>query len=321
MAMSIAPLLIGVDVSKATLSVCTEVQGSTQDLPNQSRAIERWLDTLPAGPVGIAMEATNTFHLELLTRAYRRNHRVYLIDGYRLSRYRDSIGGRAKTDASDAQLLRRYLAHEGDALRAWTPPPAGYAALQRLLHRRSTLVRARVALQQSLAELPALKTSAKALLKQFRRLDAVIQRRLRKCVEEAQWTTEVRRCQAIEGLGNLTATAMTAAFHRAPFRSSDAFIAFIGLDVRVRDSGRTRGKRKLTKAGDPELRRLLFLAAMCACQRAPWKPYYQACIQRGLARTAALVILARKLARVAFALLKNKTDYQPKTTAIPCQAT
>jgi transposase len=40
---------------------------------------------------------------------------------------------------------------------------------------------------------------------------------------------------------------------------ADACIAFLGLDVRVRDSGAWRGRRKLTKKGNPELRCLLFL--------------------------------------------------------------
>ncbi|MGL5997458.1 MAG: IS110 family transposase, partial [Pseudomonas proteolytica] len=31
----------------------------------------------------------------------------------------------------------------------------------------------------------------------------------------------------------------------------------------------------------------------------------------GLAKTQALVILARKLCRVAFALMKNQSEYQP----------
>ncbi|KHL68611.1 transposase [Pseudomonas flexibilis] len=37
---------------------------------------------------------------------------------------------------------------------------------------------------------------------------------------------------------------------------------------------------------------------------------YQA---RGLKKTQALVILARKLARIAFALMKKREDYIPRT--------
>ncbi|WP_042806009.1 IS110 family transposase, partial [Thioalkalivibrio sp. ALE19] len=102
------------------------------------------------------------------------------------------------------------------------------------------------------------------------------------------------------------------------FRSSDAFVAFLGMDVRVRDSGQKRGRRRLTKQGDPELRRLLYMAAMQAKSKPAWSDYYQRCLDRGLATTQALNALARKLARVAFALMKNQTDYRPPN---PCTQT
>lgn len=321
MAMPVQPLLIGVDVSKATLALCLAPDQPVQTLTNEPQAIAQWLTTLPSGTACLAVEATNTFHIDLVEQAYHAGHTVYLVDGYRLSRYRDSIGTRAKTDASDAQLLQRYLVRERADLRPWSPPPKGYTTLQRLLHRRATLVQARVALQQSLAGVPELKRAATTLLRQLDRLDALIQKHLRDTLAQLNWTSDSLRCQAIEGIGPLTAAALTMTFHRGAFAHSDAFIAFLGLDVRVRDSGQLRGRRKLTKKGDPELRRLLFLAAMQASRSASWKDFYQRYLARGLSRIQALVILARKLARVAFALLKNQADYQPKSLQEACPQT
>jgi len=321
MAIPLAPFLVGVDVSKATLSICAGPDTSLNDVPNQPQAIARWLNQLPSGPVWIAVEATNTFHVELITQAHRRGHAVYLIDGYRLSRYRDSIGGRAKTDASDARLLHRYLAHEHEDLRPWTPPPDGYLGLQRLLRRRSAIVRTRVALRQSLAGLPELKAAAAPLFRQLARLEDRLEARILQGIEQLHWDGDRRRCQAIEGIGPLTSVALTTTFHRAAFANSDAFIAFIGFDVRARDSGQWHGRRKLSKRGDPELRRLLYLAAMRACHSPTWRPFYQRCLDRGLAKIQALVILARKLARVAFALLKTQTDYHPRLQNEPCVTT
>ena len=57
---------------------------------------------------------------------------------------------------------------------------------------------------------------------------------------------------------------------------------------------------------------------MQAKSKPAWNDYYQRCLGRGLATTQALNALARKLARVAFALMNNQTDYQPK---IPCGET
>lgn len=310
MAMQVQPILIGIDVSKAELVI--SVDGApTETIDNQPRAIRRWLKSL-AGPACLALEATNVFHLPLADEAHRQGHSVYLISGYRLNRYRESLGGRAKTDASDARLLVRYLQRERADLRPWTPPSPAYRTLQGLLRRRATLVQARVTLQQSLQGIPALKTSLRALTRQLTRLDALIQQRIQAALAQAGWHDPYQRCQAVEGIGPVTGAALVTTFQRGAFASSDAFIAFLGLDVRVRDSGRQRGRRKLTKQGNPELRRLLYLAAMQASRQPAWAGYYQRCLERGLKPIQAFNVLARKLARVAFAVMKNETDYVPR---------
>jgi transposase len=312
MAMSVRTHQVGVDVSKAELVICQHPDAPLEVLDNDPKAISSWLRDLGDIPLCLAVEATNTYHLELVEQVHRLGHKVYVIDGFRLNRYRQSIGVRAKTDASDARLLWRYLDRERDDLRPWTPPSKGYRSLQQLLRRRAVLVRAKVALEQSLKGLPELKSAATGLRRQFARLDAILQRRMQQIARQHQWAEDVARCQAIEGIGQLTSMALTMTYQRGQFRSSDAFIAFLGMDVRVRDSGTCRGRRKLTKQGDPELRRLLHLAAMRACRHPSWQAFYQRYIDRGLSKIQALVILARKLARVAFALLKNQSTYQPR---------
>lgn len=310
MAMQVQPILVGVDVSKAELVI--SIDGATPEtLDNEPRAIRRWLKALH-GPACLAMEATSIFHMTLAEEAHRRGHTVYLINGYRLNRYRESIGGRAKTDAGDARLLVRYLQREREDLRPWSPPPKAYRLLQGLLRRRATLVQARVAIQQSLQGLPTLKASLRALTRQLERIDGLIRKQLVAALATAGWQDQHQRCQAIEGIGPITAAALATTFQRGHFSCSDAFIAFIGLDVRVRDSGKHRGRRKLTKQGDPELRRLLYLAAMQAKRQPAWRDFYQRHLDRGLQPVQALNVLARKLARVAFAVMKNETDYVPR---------
>jgi transposase len=65
----------------------------------------------------------------------------------------------------------------------------------------------------------------------------------------------------------------------------------------------------LTKKGGPEVRRLLFNAAMQARRNLLWEPYYLALREQGFSTTAAFVALGRKLARVAFALLQRNVDF------------
>ena len=114
---------------------------------------------------------------------------------------------------------------------------------------------------------------------------------------------------------------MVATYHRGQFRNDDAFIAYMGMDVRVRESGLYRGQRKLSKKGDPELRRLLFNAAMQGRRHPHWEPYYLALRQRGLSSTAAFVALGRKLARLCFVLLRNEVDFDPNYSSGGCATT
>jgi len=310
MANSANAFQIGVDVSKHELVI--SVEGQTPfALENASKAIKAWLKSLP-GHCQIAMEATNDFHMMLAQQAHAMGHRVYLLNGYRLNRYREGIGGRAKTDRADALLIVRYLQREADELRQWEPAAPGYRELQMLLHRRATVVRAKTQIQQSLEGISLLDNALKRLMKEINKVDRQIARLIQQTLQQAQWQDDWQRCQQVEGIGPITAAALTMAYKRGPFKDSDAFVAFIGMDVRVRDSGKKQGKRKLTKQGDPELRRLLYLAAMQAKRQPAWQGVYQRYLERGMAPVQVLTILARKLARVAFALLRNQSEYDPQ---------
>lgn len=301
--------VIGIDVAKETLSICDTRSGKVFELANENRTIKSWLRTLP-GSCAIAVEATGIYHMEVATQAHAKGHQVYVINGFRLSNYRKGIGGRNKDDRSDAQLLARYLSNEQAQLDPWQPPSKVYCRLQTLLHRRATLVRSATSLRQSFAQDRMLATALQPVLKRLAALEKRLEKAIQVTLEEAGLMGQSKRCQAIEGIGPLTAAALNLAFLRGHFRNSDAFIAFLGLDVRLKESGNYRGRRKLTKQGDPEIRRLLHNASMAAARTERWKALYQSYLARGLKKTEALTILARKLARIAFALMQTQTAYQ-----------
>lgn len=311
MAMETREFIIGIDVAKAELVVHFQSNGAQMSLSNTKPEIKKWLKQQPAN-TALCVEATNIYHLDVVKMAYENGFKVYVIDAFQLSNYRKGIGGRSKTDAGDAALLARYLEREGRELRPWTPPPAVYGKLQSLLRRRSALVTMRTALSQSWGNEQLLKEAFKSFAQQMEKLDLLVQKKLRELLKEAGLLKQVARCQAIEGIGFLTATALVMAFIRGEFKNSDAFIAFLGMDLRVSDSGQKTGRRRLTKRGCSEIRRLLHNASMSASRSAAWKQTYEHYRNKGKATTEALVILSRKLARVAFALMKKEEEYVSK---------
>ncbi|MFJ4198007.1 IS110 family transposase [Pseudomonas sp. NPDC089534] len=305
-----APTVVGIDVAKAEIVAYREDVQLTQAIGNNRESIGRWLKTLPAQSA-IALEATSHYHLDTAELAFGMGHRVYVVDPYRVSHYREGVGLRAKTDPCDARLLARYLASEQQHLRAWSPPPRFYGVLKSLLKKRAELIKTHAAVMLSWSGEPLLKDLMAQQLEHFKRVDQALKKLLRETAREAGITENIRRCKAIEGIGDLTATGLATTFMRGDFASADAFIAFLGMDLRPKDSGKKHGCRRLSKKGDGEIRRLAHNAAMAACRSPVWKPFYESYLARGLAKTQALVILARKLCRVAFALMKSESEYQP----------
>lgn len=320
MAKRVVKRTYGVDVAKAWLDIYCAEDDEMVRIDNDAASIQRWLHGLD-GPARLSVEATNRFHEAVVESAHQGGHQVYVVDALKLSRYRDAVGRRAKTDQHDAQLLARYVQQEHHHLRRWTPRDPRHTSLWRLLKRRATLVKTTTQLRQSLSDLGPLDTDARDLVRHCQQLIRQVERELQVQARQAGWNEDLRRSCSIPGVGLVTSMALVAIFHRHDFRSADAFIAFMGLDVRVRDSGTFRGRRKLTKKGDPEARRLLYNAAMAACKQPEWKPYYQSLRDRGFSGTAALVALSRKLARVCYALLRHKAMFNSNQRLTACSAT
>lgn len=310
----------GIDVAKSWLDIYCAADDGMIRIDNDVRSIEVWLQGLD-GPAQLAVEATNRFHEAVVGLAHRGGHQVYVVDALKLSRYRDAVGHRAKTDQHDARLLARYVLQEHQHLQRWKPRDPRQARLWQLLKRRASLVKAAVQLRQSLSDLDALDSDAEDLIRHCQQLVRRVEREMRTQARQIGWGEDLQRSQSIPGVGPVTAMALVTVFRRHDFQSADAFIAFMGLDVRVRDSGTFRGRRKLTKKGDPELRRLLYNAAMAACRQPCWQTYYRSLRHRGFSGTAALVALSRKLARVAYALLRQQALFDPNLRPTACTTT
>lgn len=313
MAMSVSAFkpIVGVDVAKNELVIYQAERDLLETISNDKAAIKNWLKALPAR-VDIAIESTNIYHLEFADLAYEAGCTVYMVGGYELSHYRKGVKVRAKTDALDAKLLARYLKNEYEELHPWTPPSPLYRRLLSLFRRRAALVQARIGLVQSWKNEPLLKSAFAEQIASMQRLEILVEKLINEQLKEAGLLASLKRCMKVEGIGFLTGARLIVAFQRGDFRNADAFIAFLGMDLRVSQSGQKDGRRSLTKRGDPEARRLLHNAAMSASRTAAWKGFYEEQRARGFSTTQALVMLARKLARVVFALLKGQSEYQPK---------
>ena len=108
------------------------------------------------------------------------------------------------------------------------------------------------------------------------------------------------------------------------FQRADQVVAYAGLDLQVRQSGKWKGETKLSKRGSGRLRRLLYMTAV-RCTRlrdSAFGQYYQRLVARGMKKMEALMAVMRKILLVAYRLLRTRETYDPtKVCAAPAQHT
>jgi transposase len=314
--MSSSSLFIGADVASSHIDVCIHGHSKVLRLPNLQPRIDQWLAGLPPG-AHLAMESTGKYHRLLAQRAAAAGLCVYVLNPRDVRAYANGLGQRGKTDRLDAQVLARYVEREHTELRRWQPVAEPVQQLQQLLGRRAAVVNKQQALRMSLGDIPqlapALKKAEAALAALLRSIDALVNKALRGV---PSWQSAVASISSVPGIGALNTAALLSVFERLQQPSADAVVAFVGLDLRPRDSGNSTGRRRMSKRGSPEVRRLLFNAARSAARTQVWRPYYERELSKGLSPTEAAVALARRLLRTAFSLFKSGKTFDPSVLAL-----
>jgi transposase len=92
------------------------------------------------------------------------------------------------------------------------------------------------------------------------------------------------------------------------------FVATAGLDVRLNDSGESKGRGKMSKRGSKYLRTAAMQAANVAVFKSNdpmFKAIYDRQRERGKLHQVALSHVANKLLHVVFSVLKNRKPYKP----------
>jgi len=291
-----------VDVAKdAVVVACAAQSFSTHSVTNQRTPLLAWLKSLPTGS-RIGLESTGGYHELLADLAHAQGHVVFLLNPLDTKHYARAMGSRAKTDRVDAELIARLIAQEHTRLRPYTPPTADQRKLDRMIRRRANIVRIKSSLTLTMSNLSGFTAELKAV---SNKLDALIAK-----IDSTM--TAIAAHSPQQGVGPVVGMALTNTLERVPFRNADAFVAFTGFDPRANNSGNKIGRRRLSKRGPAELRRLLFNAAMAAAKSKAWKPIYEHYRAHGWSTTAALVIIARKIARAAWSIHHYHSTFDPE---------
>ena len=297
-------MTVGVDVSKQSLDLAVDVCVTRFD--NTASGIDKLLSNIDPNAT-VAMEATGRYHTTLANAAYARGHRVYVLNPKDVQRYAASTSPRATTDPIAAKIIAQFAAITEH--RPYKPNPKIAQMIRDVVKARTRLVTSKVANQNLVSANPAAK---EWIAPAINGMKLSIDKMNKQITQLAKQFPAFPLLGGIPGFGELISAYILALLLCGTFQRSDSFVAFIGLDLKVKESGKKAGKRCLTKRGDPEARRLLYLAARAAVrQPGPYQDIYNKAVATGWSKTAAAVIVARKRARTAWAIYTKQQPYSP----------
>lgn len=278
----------------------------------------------------LLVEPTGGYEAALVAFAYEQAWQVTLPNPRLVRAWATGTGQRTKTDDQDAWMLARF----GAARRPAPQPPlaANVQELDSLLKRRRDLeqmLQQETNRRQEWAERPGIADAVVTNLDQViealqEALDAVTQAIEEHQQRHATLQRQAARLLSLPGIGEKVVLPLLVLLRRWQTLThgegtTKGLTAFVGLDPRHRQSGRSvRRRSSISKMGNSEVRRLLYMGALSAVQgNNPLRPFYQRLVGRGKPKKVALVAAARKLLTWAWTVFSRQTQWNPEFHADP----
>lgn len=318
-----ALLAIGIDVSKAQLVVGAINEGRPQvlTLDNDQAHVEALGRALCArGFTGkIVLESTGYYHWCAAVGLAEAGLDVRLVNPLMASKHARSAIRKTKTDPVDTI----GLGHLGLTERRLPPRFDKSPTYVRLRHQMGLVQKLDKLLQSLQAAVKDFQAACECVGESsdspaFQTLLTTVQQlRTDKRRLLAEFEHDVTQhndgpstaYQSVPGI-SATAAAVMQLMLNPQVERANAWIAYSGLDLSVRRSGTWVGRSRLSKRGNPYLRKRLYQAGWGAAMNdADFKGYYDQLRSQGRAHKEAVVIIARKLLRIAFNLAKTGQTY------------
>lgn len=327
-------MIVGVDMAKKTFTVAYRIDerecelGDFANEPTGYDALQVALrdacEQEEMAQVHLILEATGGYEAALLAYAYTQEWSVSMPNPAQVRNWAKGVGYRVKTDKVDARILAHYGVERRPPLRPQLA--VAVSELDSLLKRRLDLEQSLQKEQTHLSELrgrPGISAKVSDSLQQV--IDALTTAlaEIQQAIDELQqqhepFVAEHKRLLPLPGVGPKVVGPLMVKlmqFQNLTSGQGDArgLVAFIGLDPQPYSSGTSVRKQPgISKMGDSELRRLLYMGALGAISgKNPLRTFYQRLLARGKAKKVALVAVARKLLVWAWTLFSRQTQWNP----------
>jgi transposase len=303
---------IGCDVGKTAIVVFDTASGRTYAVANTPEALSGFAASLEA-TCFVVCEATGGYERHLLAALIAAGVPACRADARKVKAFIRSFGTLGKSDAIDANALARYGRDRYAELPLWSAREPERERLQALVLARRDLVKDRLAYANRRAAPaaepvhPYLEALVESFDAQINAIEADIKTLCAACEPIAK---AVNVLVAIPGIGQKTAAALIALMPELGSLPRRQAAALAGLAPHPNQSGQTDAYRR-TRGGRPEVKRVLFMAAISAAKHNPTlSAFYKRLLSAGKKPLVAITAIMRKLVVIANAKLRTAKALQ-----------
>lgn len=307
----------GIDVSKDTIDVMSIISGH-KVFENNLVGFRELLKCSSAN-THFVMEATGVYHEKLAHFLFNKGYSVSVLNPMIVKRFSQMLLRSTKTDRADADMVFKYASTNDPEL--WEPPAAYIEACKDLNGVLSLMLKQRTALKNKYHSLQSKGCKEAKAIKCIKQSINHLNRHIEQIEEQmelyiAEHEPELyNQLKSIPGIGTKTAVfliVITNGFRQ--FESSKQVSSYLGMSPSIRTSGSSvRGQSRITKTGNGHIRNLLFLSSFTACKYNPaCKEMFDRITEKGKSKKLALIAVANKLIKQAFALAKSGNYFNPE---------
>jgi transposase len=308
---------VGVDMAKYKFDaafVYGDNDSAVDTFENTNVGIRKFVRKLQkqktAGAVPCVLESTGLYHLNMALMVHQAGYTVSVINPLITKKYQHSSIRNAKTDTIDALRLAEIGLKEpklpvfsGNIPSIEAKKLACYMSKLENIKKQMKASMHFVKMTQDITGLDIDLDHSEEAMSELEEQILVITEKIKSLAPvEAKTISD-----NVYGLSHEKVSVVLSMLGDKQFTSRDQLIAFVGLDVMPRQSGTWRGKGRLSKRGNPYLRRVLYQIAWGLKQNnETFKKKYEELRAKGVNYVTTLIILARKFLRGLYAFYWQK---------------
>jgi len=309
---------IGIDISKLSFDVAIKNESdkySHYKFSNDYEGFISFKKLLNEDLDVCVMEASGPYYLKLAQYLFDHGVGVSVVNPLVIRRFSQMRMSRTKTDKKDAAIIAEYGKTENPDF--WKPE-ADYvleikqmqAYVEQMNKSRTGFLRQKEAFKHNTSECLILNESLDKIIAVLEIEITLIENKMISIINQHHGQL-FKQMQSIPGIGKKTAMLLiviSGGFTK--FTDAKQLSSYIGISPRIFESGTSvKGKSKICKMGMSRIRAMLYICSWSAkkCNN-PCRELYDRLVEKGKARKVALIAVANKLIKQAFALA-SKNEY------------